>query len=445
MERGRSAFKPRLTVGRCCRSAPETRDRGVREDFDPNVCVMSTDPPEAVAKIMAASLGSTSLGGTSMAIRPQFYFPRRTHRLTVSGMRCESLLKFWRFSSWTTLVVLVLLSPAQNAQASVIWTGDFETGTIKQWSYFFTEAQLKVVMTPVRAGKYALEATAKATNDRVEVQHGSSTAKEGDERYYGWSVMTPKALGPSDHQTGYFETKQSYMQIMAFSIKGTDVSLDLRPPNNRRIWSGKGKFTIGVWHDFTIHIKWSKDAAIGFIELWFDGQKVLTQTPAQTLWDGNGPFFQIGLLSGVAGEVVYVDEAREGTTLADVQLAPLLGGTGGAGGTIAMGGSGGSVVMGGTGGTTKGATGGQAGTTAMGGAGGQIQTTGSAGESGSSGQSGNAGSVGQSAGAAGGTEAPTDNKKSGGGCTFSGTGNARFPGVLLTILMVVGRARRRRP
>jgi Polysaccharide lyase len=350
------------------------------------------------------------------------------------------LSKYWVSVSLLTLSLL-LLSPDRRAQASVTWTGDFETGTIKQWSYFFTESQLKVVMTPVRAGKYALEATAKTTGDRVEVQHGTSNANEGAERYYGWSVMAPKPLGPNDHQTGYFESKQTYMQIMSFAIKGTDVSLDIRPPNSRRLWSGRGKFTTGVWHDFVIHIKWSKDAAVGFIELWFDGQKVLNQTPAQTLWDANGPFFQIGFLNGTAGEVVYVDEAREGTTLADVQLAPLVGGTGGSGGTAATGGSGGTVAMGGNGGTI--AAGGNGGTAASGGTGGQMQTAGSSGEAGLSGQSGNAGST---AGAAGGEDAPTDSKKKSGGCAlggFTGVPQSRLSFVLVSAIAYVLYRRRR--
>lgn len=277
------------------------------------------------------------------------------------------------------VATLVVTAPT-IVHASVLWTGDFETGNLSQWSFKFLEKQLKVVSSPVRDGKLALELTALNNGDRVEVQNGSASATNGTERYYAWSVMAPKPLGPNDHQTGYFESKNSYKQIMAFVIKGADVSLDTRFPNSQRRWTGKGKFTPGVWHDFVFHVKWSQDAAVGLIELWFDGQKAFEPIHLPTLADQNDAFFQVGFLSGQAGEVLYVDEARVATALLDVMLAPPpmpdagMPQVGGAGGAAASGGSAGS---GGTGGTRS--TGGAGGVASGGAAGASSQSMGGTG------------------------------------------------------------------
>lgn len=277
------------------------------------------------------------------------------------------------------LSALVVTAPA-IVQASVLWKGDFETGNLSQWSFKFLEKQLKVVGSPVRDGKFALELAAVNNGDRVEVQNGSASATNGTERYYAWSVMAPKALGPNEHQTGYFESKNSYNQIMVFVIKGADVSLDTRFPGSQRRWTAKGKFTPGVWHDFVFHVKWSQDAAVGLIELWFDGQKAFDPIQLPTLADKNDAFFQVGFLSGQAGEVLYVDEARVATDLADVMLAPPsmpdagVPPVGGAGGSAASGGRSGSGGAGGnsaTGGASVGGTGGDEVVAANGGAGGE--------------------------------------------------------------------------
>lgn len=326
-------------------------------------------------------------------------------------------------------------SPAV-ASASLLWKGDFETGNLSQWSFKFSEKQLRTVATPVREGKFALEATAVATGDRVEVQNGMAQASDGTDRYYAWSVMTPKALGPNDHQTGYFETKNSYKQIMAFVIKGTDISLDTRAPNSQRRWTGKGKFTVGVWHDFVFHVKWSRDAATGLIELWFDGQKVLGPVSLPTLWDANDAFFQIGFLSGTAGEVIYIDEAKVATALEDVlQMPPPppdagvpVGGAGGGGGGGGQGGQG-AMAAGGAGGAKVGGAGGSG----SGGSGSAQGGDGGSGEGGGGGDGGSGGDDGDKASTEGG----------GKGCNFGGRSPALpAPLGLIAVLFVTRRRRR---
>ena len=78
--------------------------------------------------------------------------------------------------------------------------------------------------------------------------------------------------------------------------------------------------TAGKWHDFAIHVLWSRDPKKGFVELWFDGEKVVPLTRTATLRDENVAFFQIGLFrpTSAVPETILIDHVIEATTLEDV-------------------------------------------------------------------------------------------------------------------------------
>ena len=83
----------------------------------------------------------------------------------------------------------------------------------------------------------------------------------------------------------------------------------------------------GVWHDFVLHVVWSSNPDLGFIELWYDGQKAIDGKAVQTLFPGMVNYLKQGLYrdsSISAVGVVYHDGMTVGTTLADVapQLVP---------------------------------------------------------------------------------------------------------------------------
>jgi len=219
------------------------------------------------------------------------------------------------------LVFLVL-----PATAEVIWRGDFETGNTNQWKGAPKSAAVKVVTDPVRAGKYALRidgtnAARKGKLDRIELQHQPAPpgTAEGTERYFGWSIYLPKQLTDSHHALGYFETRNSWTQLLAFEGKGADLLFTTRVPYKQH-WSGKGKLTPGQWHDFALHVLWSRDPQKGFVEVWFDGDKVVPLTHTATLRDENVAFFQVGLLRETSDvpETIIIDHVTEATTLAEV-------------------------------------------------------------------------------------------------------------------------------
>ena len=119
-------------------------------------------------------------------------------------------------------------------------------------------------------------------------------------------------------------TGKSWSQLMAFEAKGEDILFTTRVPYAQR-WTGKGKLTPGRWHDFAVHVLWSRDAAKGFVEVWFDGEKVVPLAKTATLRDENVAFFQIGFMretSDVPESIVF-DHVVEATALADVTPPPL--------------------------------------------------------------------------------------------------------------------------
>src|SRR6185503_5609750 len=157
--------------------------------------------------------------------------------------------------------------------------------------------------------------------DRIELQHQPAPpgTAEGTERYFGWSVYVPKPLTAGVHNVGYFETRNSWRQLMSFEVRGEDMKYSTRVPYALR-WEGKGKFTAGRWHDFVVHVLWSRDPAKGFVEVWFDGELIVPRAPTATLLDENPAFFQIGLMRETTDvpETIVIDHVIEATTLADV-------------------------------------------------------------------------------------------------------------------------------
>lgn len=226
------------------------------------------------------------------------------------------------------LLGLLICSAADTLCAQVIWRGDFETGQLDQWRGA-PKAGVKVVTEPVREGKFALRidgtnAARRGERDRIEIQHQPEPpgTAEGTERYFGWSVYVPKKLTDDVHSLAYFETRNSWRQLMSFEVRGEDILYTTRVPYARH-WSGTGKFTPGKWHDFAVHVLWSRAAETGFVEVWFDGEQVVKKTKTATLLDENVAFLQLGFMrpTSEVPETIVIDHVVEGKSLEDVTPA----------------------------------------------------------------------------------------------------------------------------
>jgi hypothetical protein len=235
-----------------------------------------------------------------------------------------------RYFLSATALLLIAASVA-SVSAEVLWRGDFETGTTEQWKSPPKTESAKVVQEPVREGKYAMRidgtnAARRGRLDRIEFHHDPVPpgTVEGVERYYGWSVYVPTTLTEGTHPVAYFESRNSWRQAMVFEVTGDDIQYSTRIPYKLH-WVGKGKFTPGRWHDFAVHVLWSRDADKGFIEVWFDGEQIVKKAMTATLRDENQSFLQLGFSrpTSEVPETIIIDHIVEATTLEEVMLPPL--------------------------------------------------------------------------------------------------------------------------
>ncbi|HEY4185721.1 MAG TPA: heparin lyase I family protein, partial [Polyangia bacterium] len=133
----------------------------------------------------------------------------------------------------------------------------------------------------------------------------------------------PVALSEARHQIGYWESYPSYKQLMAFEVRGTTLAFVTRLPAEHVHVTAPGLVSPNRWHRVAMHVVWSTDPAIGFVDVWFDGTKIVDHGSARTLWD-NPNFVHVGILRDVPEptEVMFLDAAVEGESL-DAVAAPL--------------------------------------------------------------------------------------------------------------------------
>lgn len=344
------------------------------------------------------------------------------------------------------LALVTLVALPRPAAAAVTWVGDFETGDTSQFDGELNGTvgdndYIQVLGDVVARGMYAarieLHSDAVWSNGlrRVELHHSPAPGRtaEGAELYFAWSFYLPETLPTDPGQTiGYWETDNSYQQVMGIAVDGEHISFYTRYPDYTEQWSGEGVVTAGEWHRIAMRVVWSIDADQGLVEMWFDGEQVVTAAAAQTLVDGNSVFTQFGLLRGDMDfadvPVIWIDDAVEGDSLEDVHYDALPG-AGDTGGLDSSGGIGSEGPGTGAGADTGGSTGG-AGTT-----GASSATTASLTTAGSEGSASAGGS--ESTGSA-----ADDDDGSGCGCASGRSGGA---GLVVLALAGLGRRRRRGP
>ncbi len=230
------------------------------------------------------------------------------------------------------LALLAVLAMPGVAGAGVVWRGDFESGTLSQYTgkQWVSPDRLQVVTSPVAQGRYALKATVRQGDDPINasgnrnelVFQGPET--EGSEYYYRWQVMFPADF-PS------VRTWQLFTQWhhdgccgsppVEFFVYGEEIRLTMTDS----VTPWRTKLVRGVWQDFIFRVKWSPDPAVGFIELWHNGQRVLSKRSLATMYAGQGIYLKLGLYRNDTVQpvgVVYHDGFTQGTRLEDVLPPP---------------------------------------------------------------------------------------------------------------------------
>lgn len=410
-----------------------------------------------------------------------------------SLLRSSSLLSF-----------LCLVGAPGVVSAEVLWRGDFETGDLTQFGTALNPTKgdrknINVVMMPVHGGTRAAEVVIHPddlwqgnNHNRVELHYDANEARtgEGKTTYFSFYFRLPEHA-QTLNDIAYWETANSYQQSMAFWIEpkdgGTQLSFRTNHPSGMTHFSGP--VSIDAWHQLAMEILWSENAAMGRVNVWLDGKKVVDDVAAKTKPDANRAFIQMGYhrnQTATPVETIYLDDAIEATTLDEILAAPSSGGSGGApssggmagasAGAPSAGGAGGAGI--GAGGTPVGSGGASAGTsngsagqpsgsggasagaspggTSSGGSpsaagaptAGSPSAAGSVSVAGAPGSGGRPGSGGAPTGTAGSAPAPSSGDDSGasddgGGCTVNGNTGSPWPLALLALGAAALRRRRR--
>jgi len=224
-------------------------------------------------------------------------------------------------------IAAVALLAATPCLAAIKWSGDFESGNVNQYSgtQEVSADRLQVVADPVHQGKYALKVTVKqgdnpinASGNRNELfQEGGN--EEGREAYYRWSTMFP-ADYPSANDWQLFAQWHQPEDCcgsppIQFYVHGEEIRFTVSTAQTE-VW--RTPLQRGVWHDFILHVRFSDDAKVGFVELWYDGQHVLNKTYAATRAND---YLKLGLYRAASIDqtaVLYQDAMVKGETLEDV-------------------------------------------------------------------------------------------------------------------------------
>jgi hypothetical protein len=201
---------------------------------------------------------------------------------------------------------------------------------------------MQVVASPARQGKNAL---------RVEVRQGDNPingsgnrnelvrydgSSEGKEFYYGWST-----LFPSDYpMTPYWQVFMQWHHPrndgappvrFVLGCSAGDCGSPM-PDTMFFIVDGKNVWTMdhvtrGAWHDFLLHIKWSANSSVGFVELWYDGKLVVPKRNIRTLFlSSDTNYLKMGLYRDSAVQptaVLYHDGLVQATKLEDALMPQL--------------------------------------------------------------------------------------------------------------------------
>lgn len=192
----------------------------------------------------------------------------------------------------------------------VVFNGDFETGDFSQYltcqtKYYNGDCSTMppnypLTIVPGHQGQHAARFEVRdgdqpswSLGERAQLVAYNTFETEGDEYWYDWSYM----LG-----AGFPTTTDRWQTIMqwhpdgdgsspfAFFVDNGKISLRTHPYLNgpwdgvRNVWQTPA--VTGQWIDMRIHVKWSHDPNIAFVELWRNGVKQnFTDNPAD---NGNG-------------------------------------------------------------------------------------------------------------------------------------------------------------
>jgi hypothetical protein len=179
---------------------------------------------------------------------------------------------------------------------------DFESGTASDWAIQrSSDDRIRILSSPLRdggkVGRFEVRGGDSVSGSaRAELADTNNMASEGQERTYSWSTLLPSDYPIVDKWQDIVQWKNEGTGTppLQIGIRGDQIGLAGGPQVNYR-WPWKTTVERGKWVDFTVRIKWSSDAQVGWVEAWYEGQQVLERYPMATLYPGVDNYFKLGL------------------------------------------------------------------------------------------------------------------------------------------------------
>lgn len=218
----------------------------------------------------------------------------------------------------------------------VLWQSDLATGDLTRFKELPPESagakQPTVVTTPTRSDAHAVAFTIPGPAPagavaRTEVVPKFRDIEVGDDLYFGFSTYLEPGFPTDVHWQSLVQFTQNvdgapplglYVEDGSYRIEGGYGYPGGAQPFNKAIHS----IVVGKWVDWVIHVVFSPDPKVGYVEVWADGIQVQDRytPPWGTLYPSSGP--TTGYVAfGYArrpdipppGSVVF-DDLRIGTT-----------------------------------------------------------------------------------------------------------------------------------
>jgi len=186
-------------------------------------------------------------------------------------------------------------SPSLLADPDVIWRGDAESGDLSQWCRVNQAApgRISVVTSPVKQGQYAYKfilnnGDSVYSTERVTLsqQCDGRYETDGQEKYYGFSVLLPSDYPTNTGWSLVVQWKGIHTGSppISLNLRNDRWMLNYRPNvNSGELHKWDAPVVKGQWANFVLHVKWSANPAVGFIEMWYNGVLVVPKFATSTM------------------------------------------------------------------------------------------------------------------------------------------------------------------
>ena len=178
-----------------------------------------------------------------------------------------------------------------------IWAAEYNVGNASEWgnqcemTAKCAAPNLTFVPGEGGVGKAAKitlnDGDSNASGERAEFsayKAGPTDTKEGDERWYEFSLQFPKK---PDSSGGWFIITQWHSHSgsppLALNVNKEGQLVVGGDGTDKSAHKPIGPVPVGKWSHYVLHVKFSNSASTGFVEAWENGKLKIPKTPRATM------------------------------------------------------------------------------------------------------------------------------------------------------------------